>query len=213
MGIYGCRPSGGTASPDATSQTPIDVPTLGSAAESEPAAQEDEVPIGSPTPDTPIVVAAAVFPQQARPGDTVTLVVRVRMGIGWHISAIGQKTPSATYTPTTFDLMLPSGIKSVGEWLVPQPERFRGRAGQGLVYQGEIVVRRKLQVASHHTRWASLNCRAPLATRLATPNCACVQRRSSSGRSSRLSRPVTSERHVARCRQRGTIGYACLRPR
>jgi DsbC/DsbD-like thiol-disulfide interchange protein len=152
MGIYGCRPAAvpaeSVASPDATAPTPIDVPTLVSAADSEPTVNDDDVPIGSPTADTPIVVAAAVLPQQARPGETVTLVVRVRMGIGWHIYALGQKTPSAPFAPTTIDFALPRGIEPVGQWLVPPPEHFRGQTGPGLVYQGEVVVRRKLRIAN-----------------------------------------------------------------
>jgi DsbC/DsbD-like thiol-disulfide interchange protein len=104
------------------------------------------VPIGNPSRENVVVVAAAVFPPQARPGDVVTLAVRFRTAIGWHFFAVGDDRKTGPVLPTTLDLNLPPGLFADGDWDLPEPDIFDGPTGRGQGYEGDVTFRRRLRI-------------------------------------------------------------------
>ncbi|HEV8004178.1 MAG TPA: FG-GAP-like repeat-containing protein [Planctomycetaceae bacterium] len=106
-----------------------------------------DVPEERPTRRKPVVAAASVVPQRARPGETVTLTLDIRIGAGWHINAVSSS--SETAIPTRVDLKLPSGIDTAAEWKLPEPDV--AERARGPVYRGEITFRRTLKVTETAT--------------------------------------------------------------
>jgi hypothetical protein len=95
-----------------------------------------------PTSRDPVVATASVTPRQAKPGETVTVTILVRLGSDWHINAVSGGSDTAI--PTRLELKLPPGIAANGEWALPEPD-IADRA-TGPVYRGEITFRRTLKV-------------------------------------------------------------------
>lgn len=72
-----------------------------------------------PTRRNPVVAEAECSPGRVRPGESLELVVRLRIAPGWHISAVeGSKGPEV---PTRLALILPKGVEPDGEWTSPPP--------------------------------------------------------------------------------------------
>ncbi|AGA28364.1 protein-disulfide reductase DsbD domain-containing protein [Singulisphaera acidiphila] len=96
-----------------------------------------------PEPDSedPVVACAEVSPGQVQAGESLDLVVRVRMAPNWHIyAADGTSAPGF---PTTLKLTLPKGVEPERGWTYPEPSR--GIDGQR-IYEGTVEFRRKLRV-------------------------------------------------------------------
>jgi DsbC/DsbD-like thiol-disulfide interchange protein len=117
-----------------------------SPANSSAALRADVVPIGNPNRENVVVVAAAIFPAQARPGDLVTLAVRFRTASGWHFFAVGNDDQTGPVLPTTLELDLPAGISTDGDWDLPEPDIYDGPTGRGQGYAGDITFRRRLKI-------------------------------------------------------------------
>jgi DsbC/DsbD-like thiol-disulfide interchange protein len=109
-------------------------------------ASVDVIPIGDPSREDVVVVAAAIFPPQARPGDVVTLAVRFRTAIGWHFFAVGDAGQAGPVLPTTLDLELPPGVSTDGDWALPEPDIYDGPTGRGQGYEGDVTFRRRLRI-------------------------------------------------------------------
>jgi DsbC/DsbD-like thiol-disulfide interchange protein len=152
--LGGCLPSSVPAERanvgDSTSGKAVDTALAGSAADAT-ATPEDDISIGSPTADVPVVAAAEVFPRQVPPGGQFTLAIRIRIAFGWHIFAVGEKSDSLVYLPTTLDLTLPEGIEPDGEWQLPPPKRASGPNRFGPIYENEVTLRRKIKVAANQS--------------------------------------------------------------
>jgi DsbC/DsbD-like thiol-disulfide interchange protein len=103
-----------------------------------------KLPVDVLTADNPVRVTAELVPPQSSPGGTVTLAVRLRIGVGWHVGAMSDQRPPGLALPTTVDLRLPAEISVEGEWLCPEPERD---PEHGRVYRGEVTLQRKLRIA------------------------------------------------------------------
>jgi hypothetical protein len=89
----------------------------------------------------PVVARVELSPGTVKAGETLDLIVRVRMAPTWHIyAAEGAKGPGI---PTTMKLRLPEGIKPEGDWAYP--EAIRGSDGQ-VIYEEAVEFRRKLRV-------------------------------------------------------------------
>jgi len=98
---------------------------------------------GRPQPDSehPVVSQAELSPRKVKAGESLDLVVRVKMAPTWHIyAAEASKGPGV---PTALKLKLPKGIKPEGEWT--GPESSRGLDGQ-MIHEGTFEFRRKLRV-------------------------------------------------------------------
>jgi hypothetical protein len=106
----------------------------------------DAVPIGNPGREQVVVVAAAIFPPKAKPGDVVTLAVRFRAAIGWHIDAVEESDQTGPSVPTRLDLSLPAGVSPEGDWVVPEPDDFVDATGRKRIYANDVTFRRRLKI-------------------------------------------------------------------
>lgn len=149
-GPAGCERSVGPSDASSSTQRAPDLDADGVTARPAPlTVANDDLPIRGPSEEEPVVVAASLFPRQAKPGNTATLVIRVRMAVGWSISPVGNDGPRGPSLPTTLALRLPSGVAIEDDWLLPDPEACFDRIGQHLGYHGEVVFRRTLKVAAN----------------------------------------------------------------
>lgn len=110
------------------------------------------IAVGEPTTDHPLTASAAILEPSAGKGDTVTLVVRVKIAKGWHIYA---DVPEGSLLPVTeLTLKLPEGIKAKGDWKLPDSvvkDEFR-------FYEGDLVFSRKLVVGEGPIYLSTLDC-------------------------------------------------------
>lgn len=101
-----------------------------------------------PVPDTserdPVAVVTSVFPNRAAPGETVTVIVKIRVQPGWRIYRY--VPPTAPYMSTRWVLDHSDGVEPSGVWQKPQPEYLAGHSDI-LIYQGEQVFTRQLTLA------------------------------------------------------------------
>jgi hypothetical protein len=98
---------------------------------------------GRPEPDSehPVISQAELSPRQVKAGESLDLVIRVKLVPTWHIyAAEWSKGPGV---PTALKLKLPKDIKPEGEWT--GPESSRGLDGQ-MIHEGTFEFRRKLRV-------------------------------------------------------------------
>ena len=72
-----------------------------------------------PNQDKPVIFVATLNATSANPGDRVTLEIQGHVLTGWHIYAAEQA--SGASIATRFELSLPNGVSSVGEWKHPKP--------------------------------------------------------------------------------------------
>ncbi len=94
-----------------------------------------------PTDDNPVVITLETVPNEAVPGDSITLVWKFNLAADWHLYWAGRND---TGFPPMIDLELPVGWVAGGlQW--PAPERHVS-AGDILdhVYFGELVLIQKL---------------------------------------------------------------------
>ncbi len=106
---------------------------LGStAAAAEPPKPAQETALKSPAPaqkdsserirSKGVTMTPSVEPAEARPGDSVTYKIAVRLEPGLHIYAVGKENQSQPGPiPTTFDFFDPAGLKVSGEWKPDHP--------------------------------------------------------------------------------------------
>jgi hypothetical protein len=132
---------------------------------------EDEaaalVPVSTPTQLNPVTIAAAVIPQQSKPGDVVTLVVRLRIAPSFHIEQMqSNEEQSGPAMPTRIELDLPPGVMPDSDWSFPKPLTFvRTVSGSNSGYSGDVTFQRRLRIDSKqqlgtvNVRY-SVNCQA-----------------------------------------------------
>jgi len=97
-----------------------------------------------PTPRKPVVASATVEPQAAHAGDRLSLLVRVKIGEGWHIYASDSAGPEIV---TTLKLgELPKGVESAGDWI--WPKSVHNQEGSS-IYEGTITVRHSLRLSAN----------------------------------------------------------------
>jgi hypothetical protein len=95
-----------------------------------------------PTHRKPVAAEADFEPKRARPGESVTFVVRIATAPGWHITAA--KGSSGAEVATSLELKTPEGFEALGDWTLPVPTP----ASEGrLTYNGSFEFRRRLRVA------------------------------------------------------------------
>lgn len=99
-----------------------------------------------PTMRSPLQFKTALIPSSATPGDTVRLVVKVRLKPGWHF--YDYVPPNEPYKQAEWLMELGGGLQAVGEWNGPQATSYysnpimmvhEGR-DEPLVFYRELVV-------------------------------------------------------------------------
>lgn len=104
-----------------------------------------EIQIGEPNNDEPVMLGAGIAPAQLQPGGEAVIEVRAKMAPTWHIYATDQPPPSIA---TSFDLQLPDGVASAGDWQF-EPAEVTSIAGEtAFVYHDVISFRKRLSVGS-----------------------------------------------------------------
>ncbi len=100
----------------------------------------------SPNANQPAVIQAELVPAKAVTGETMELILRVKMAPTWHIYAVGgSKGPGVA---TTLELTLPRGVEAEGEWACPEPTR--GTDNQ-MTYEGTVEFRRRLKITNNRS--------------------------------------------------------------
>jgi hypothetical protein len=102
---------------------------------------EDRTP-REPNVNDPVVAAVELAPAKVRPGESLDIVVRIKLAPTWHVYA-AEGTPGPG-VPTSLKLQLPKGVEAEGGWAYPKPDRDRD--GQR-IYAGTLEFRHRLRVA------------------------------------------------------------------
>ncbi len=97
-----------------------------------------------PSPDEPVVVAAALDRATVRAGEFVTLVVRMVVHPAWHSYAV--TGPTGVSLPTQLKLALPDGIAAAADWQNPEPTMIDSIEGEIAAYVGELRFGIPLQI-------------------------------------------------------------------
>lgn len=103
------------------------------------AASSAQLSAADPSPSNPVTASMVIRPTEAGAGDTVELVVQVRIAGAHYVHA----RPHETFTPVAMNLELPAGLEAVGDWEFPTPEKANGNDS---VYRNSVQLRRSLKV-------------------------------------------------------------------
>lgn len=111
---------------------------------------EGQLAVQAPAPSTsdeqPVAVSMPVLAAAARPGDVLTIAVRVTHAAGWHsYAAVPDGSP---YRTTTLQLDLPAGWVPVGRWSVPATVPLSEEPRVQTV-EGDAVFLQRVRVAAN----------------------------------------------------------------
>lgn len=90
----------------------------------------------------PVTAAMAFDRSIAFPGQSLDLLVQVRIAGGHHI--YGTRLSSGPFLPTTLSLDLPVELEPLGDWVVPRPTVAKG--GER-IYRDSVQFRRRVRVS------------------------------------------------------------------
>jgi DsbC/DsbD-like thiol-disulfide interchange protein len=76
--------------------------------------------------------------------DSLQLFIDLRITPSWHIYAVDGD--SGPYSPTAFELELPSGVEMAGEWTYPDTQTYVGSGILAQVYEGNVSFRADLKL-------------------------------------------------------------------
>ena len=97
------------------------------------------------TDTDPVALSLSVLEAEAKPGDVVTLAVRVTHAPGWHSYA---SVPSdSPYQTTHLELALPPGFRTVGHWSLPATEPL-AEDPRAQTFTGDAVFLQRVRVAA-----------------------------------------------------------------
>ena len=103
----------------------------------------EEVSVPDPSPAEPVTAVMTIRPDRAVAGETVEVLVRIRIASAHFIHAPGEA--GGPFIPVSVNATFPAGLEPIGDWRFPPPEKGRGSA---LVYRDSVVLRRSLKVVS-----------------------------------------------------------------
>ena len=103
----------------------------------------DEISAPDPSPSEPVTAVMTIRPQRASAGDTVEVLVHVRIAGAHFIHA--QDDAGGPYSPVAVTTTLPDGLEPIGNWRFPAPEMHHGNSP---VYRNTALLRRSLGVGS-----------------------------------------------------------------
>ena len=95
-----------------------------------------------PNQALPVVATAILYPQQVRPGDTVTLTIFAETAPDWHFNPI--RGPIGEGQRMKLNLNLPEGIHASGRWKYPRPDITP--SGRSFIYRGYMSFRHELRI-------------------------------------------------------------------
>lgn len=98
--------------------------------------------VPDPTSGEPVTAAMAVRPERASAGETVELIVYVRIAKAHYLHAPVDSDDH--FLAVAMEDMLPEGVEAAGAWKLPPPEVGTGTS---LVYRDSLIVRRQLRVS------------------------------------------------------------------
>jgi len=95
----------------------------------------------APMENSPVVIQAEITPPVAKPGDVVTLAIRMRIAPGWHVYAV---VPAGnSFQATEMHLDTPTGMIADERWLNPPAKPYQSGV---TIYVGDVVFQRKLRI-------------------------------------------------------------------
>ena len=101
----------------------------------DPAFVEVTLPM-EPTETEPIALAAAMDRSEVNAGDSVLLVIRMKVDPAWHSYAVSG--PTGVAMPTKLELILPKGVTTKSDWFYPEPEMMDSIEGTIAAYVGDL---------------------------------------------------------------------------
>lgn len=147
MSVVACTLFIGCTNPDAIVQLPsvqhetAAIPEISAAVEVPPEPEFDPLSVDvvldqEPSGDEPVAIAAALDRAEAKIGDTVTLVVRMKVDSAWHSYAVSG--PTGVAMPTKLELELPAGIRANSDWQYPEATMMDSIEGEIAAYVGDL---------------------------------------------------------------------------
>ena len=121
-------------------QPPVEYHTEGTAV----ATSIEEKAGRDPSPSEPVTAVMTFQPKRASVGQTVELLVHIRIACAHFIHA--NETAGGPFVPVAVNTTLPAGVEPVGDWQAPTPEKGRGTS---TVYRDSVLLRRSLRVVSN----------------------------------------------------------------
>jgi hypothetical protein len=98
--------------------------------------------------DQPMAATVMASTQEVRPGEVVTLAVRLRIADGWH--AYGDLPADSPYRPVKVECTLPAGWTAVGRVTPPATQEYPAEKGVR-VFTGDAVFLQRVRVAAAAT--------------------------------------------------------------
>lgn len=102
----------------------------------------EQVPVAAPSPSEPVTASMIIRPESANGGDTVEVLVLVRIARAHYLHADNSHQP---FTAVAMNLTLPEELQAVSDWRFPTPEKARDNS---LVYRDTVTLRRSLRIRS-----------------------------------------------------------------
>lgn len=127
-------------------------------------AEADPLRVSTPTELSPMTVGAALTTSRTSPGESITVLVGVRLLPGWHTYA--QVPPDEPYVATRAILEPGPGLTPSGDWIAP-PSVADAQNPQMKTYESApepLIFTRELRVANTAPREATLRVSVPFQT-------------------------------------------------
>jgi len=103
----------------------------------------EEVAVPDPSPSEPVTAVMTIRPQRASVGETVEVLVQIRIASAHFIHA--KDDAGGPFVPVAVNTTLPDGVEPIDDWQAPTPEKGRGNAP---VYRNSVLLRRSLKVVA-----------------------------------------------------------------
>jgi len=103
----------------------------------------EEIAVPDPSPTEPVTAVMTIQPKRASAGETVDVLVRIRIASAHFIHA--KDDAGGPFVPVAVSTTLPKGVEPIGDWHFPTPEKGRGDSP---VYRHSVLLRRSLRVVS-----------------------------------------------------------------
>jgi Disulphide bond corrector protein DsbC len=103
----------------------------------------EEISVPDPSPTEPVTAVMTIQPKRASVGETVEVLVRIRIAGAHFIHAKGDA--GGPFVPVAVNTTLPEGVEPIGDWQVPTPEKGHGNSP---VYRNSVLLRRSLKIVS-----------------------------------------------------------------
>ena len=81
----------------------------------------EEIAVPDPSPSEPVTAAMTIRPKSVSAGDTVEIVVNIRIASAHFIHA--KDHADVPFVPVAVNTTLPEGLTPIGDWQFPTPEK------------------------------------------------------------------------------------------